>query len=119
MSPNAMFRMQRAQQNAHLRERLVIQLASAVWQNLSETEGATRDAAWRDSVAQECIKVADALIHELDKRNKEPERAPAVRLEEVKKKIIDVHEYLGITQGRLSELQAEARRLEARIDKQP
>lgn len=110
---------ERRERNAALRERLVIQLAGTVWQNYSEGADVVRDAAWREKVAQECIKVADALAHELDKRNQEQALTPAARLEDLRERIIREHEYLGRTQGRLNELQAEARRLEAQLDSQP
>lgn len=109
----------RRERNTALRERLVIQLAGTVWQKYSEQADVVRDAAWREAVAQECIKVADALIHELDKRNQEQALTPAARLEDLRERIIREHEHLGRTQGRLNELQAEARRLEAQLDSQP
>lgn len=112
----AMF--ERKQRNAELRERLVTHLAGPVWQTFSEQAGVTRDVEWRKSVAQECVNIADALIHELAQRNQTEKKLPAARLEEVRADILREYEYQGRAQGRLNELQAEARRLEAQLDSQ-
>lgn len=119
VSHKAQLMHERRQRNTELRERLVTHLAGPVWQTFNEQAGVTRDVEWRKSVAQECVNFADALIHELAQRNQTEKAAPSARLEDVRERILREHEYLGRTQGLLSELEAEARRLEAQLDNQP
>src|SRR5690625_7952248 len=84
----------RRERNTALRERLVIQLAGTVWQKYSEQADVVRDAAWREAVAQECIKVADALINEIDKSNQEQAHDTAAQLAGDRERFICVHECL-------------------------
>src|SRR5690625_7790631 len=100
----------RRERNTALRERLVIQLAGTVWQKYSEQADVVRDAAWREAVAQECIKVADALIHELDKRNQEQALAPAAQPQDDGRQLLREREGLGRAQERVGSQQARATR---------